>query len=161
MIEQKSGTIFNISSGGGLKYTFNVAYGIGKCALDRMTQDTAVELKEHNVAVVGIWPGAVKTESIQDRYLNNANADQARASMFARGETTEFAGKAIAHLVAGEPNMIKRTGRVLLTNDLAAEFKFKEDDGTLPFNIFSVKAQLQRTNHTWLAAMTPESMSMP
>ena len=70
MIEQKSGTIFNISSGGGLKYLFNVAYGIGKCALDRMTQDTAVELKEHNVAVVGIWPGAVKTESIQDRYLS-------------------------------------------------------------------------------------------
>ena len=45
-------------------YLQNVAYGVGKCALDRMTQDTAVELKKHNVAVVGLWPGAVRTEHI-------------------------------------------------------------------------------------------------
>ena len=66
MIENKSGLIVNVSSPGGLKYLFNVCYGIGKAALDRMSQDTAVELKKHNVAVVGLWPGPVRTEKILD-----------------------------------------------------------------------------------------------
>ena len=30
MVPQKSGLIVNISSGGGLRYLFNVAYGVGK-----------------------------------------------------------------------------------------------------------------------------------
>ena len=156
MVEKKSGTIFNISSGGGLKYLFNAVYGIGKCALDRMTQDTAVELREHNVAVVGIWPGAVKTEAIQDM-KDDEMFEQNRA----RGESTDFVGKAITHLVAGEPNMIKRTGRVLFTLDLAKEFKFREDDGKLPFDVFGVKAAFEMNGNTWLAAVTPGSMKMP
>ena len=32
---------------------------------DRMT-DMAIELKEHNIAAVSLWPGAVKTEAMQD-----------------------------------------------------------------------------------------------
>ena len=64
MTQQKNGLIVNVSSAGGLKYLFNVPYGVGKAALDRMTQDTAVELKHHNVAVIGLWPGPVKTETI-------------------------------------------------------------------------------------------------
>merc|ERR1712212_1257377 len=73
MTEMKSGLIINVSSPGGLKYLFNVCYGIGKAALDRMTQDTAVELKPHNVAVVGIWPGPVKTEKILENHNISAN----------------------------------------------------------------------------------------
>ena len=69
MIEQKSGLIVNVSSGGGLRYLFNVPYGVGKAAVDRMTQDTAIELKRHNVAVVGIWPGPVKTEMVHETIL--------------------------------------------------------------------------------------------
>ena len=64
MTQQKNGLIVNVSSAGGLKYLFNVPYGVGKAALDRMTQDTAVELKRHNVSVIGLWPGPVKTETI-------------------------------------------------------------------------------------------------
>ena len=69
MTERKSGLIVNISSAGGLKYLFNVPYGVGKAALDRMTQDTAVELKRHNVAVIGLWPGPVKTEAMNEKIL--------------------------------------------------------------------------------------------
>ena len=70
MIENKNGLIVNVSSGGGLKYIFNVAYGVGKAACDRMAADCAIELKKHNVAMVSIWPGAVKTEKFQDRFGN-------------------------------------------------------------------------------------------
>ena len=70
MTENKTGLIVNVSSGGGLKYIFNVAYGVGKAACDRMASDCAVELKRHNVAMVSIWPGGVKTEKFQDRFGN-------------------------------------------------------------------------------------------
>jgi len=159
MVDQKSGLIVNISSGGGLRYLFNVAYGVGKAALDRMTQDTAVELKKHNVAVVGIWPGAVKTEKVAENHdLSNPTTDADR--MFAQGESTEFSGKGVAYL-GQDPNVIKRTGRILLTIDLAQEFNFTEDDGTLPHDIYCLKSFLSRQNHTWLAAVTPEFVKIP
>ena len=45
MVPQKDGLIVNISSPGGLKYLFNVAYGIGKAAVDRMAADCAQYVK--------------------------------------------------------------------------------------------------------------------
>lgn len=69
MVPRKSGVIINVSSGGGLKYLFNVAYGVGKAACDRMAQDCAFELKKHNVACVALWPGPVQTETIQRNVL--------------------------------------------------------------------------------------------
>ncbi len=47
------------------RYLFNVAYGVGKAAVDRMAADCAVELKKQNVAFISLWPGPVKTEYIQ------------------------------------------------------------------------------------------------
>ncbi len=54
------GLIVNVSSIGGLRYLFNVAYGVGKAACDRMAADCALELKGSNVAMVSLWPGAVR-----------------------------------------------------------------------------------------------------
>jgi dehydrogenase/reductase SDR family member 1 len=59
MVARKQGLIINISSWGGMRYIFNVPYGIGKCAVDRMAADCAVELKEFNVTMVSLYPGAV------------------------------------------------------------------------------------------------------
>jgi len=160
MSDQKSGMIVNISSAGGLRYLFNVPYGVGKAAVDRMTQDTAFELRRHNVAVVALWPGAVKTETIQANILDNENADPRSKAMFAEGETVNFAGKAVAHLAADE-SVMKKTGRILMTNDLASEFNFTEDDGSIPKDPFSLKSVLTLSKLTWLAAITPEFIPMP
>jgi dehydrogenase/reductase SDR family protein 1 len=51
MVPRKQGLIVNISSFGGVRYLFNVAYGIGKAAVDRMAVDCGIELKKHNVTV--------------------------------------------------------------------------------------------------------------
>ena len=69
MTANRSGLIVNVSSPGGLKYLFNVCYGIGKAAVDRMAADTAVELRKHGVAVVSLWPGPVATEYVKDKGL--------------------------------------------------------------------------------------------
>jgi len=70
MIPNKRGLIVNISSAGGMKYLFNVAYGVGKAGCDRMAADCGYELKKHNVAMVSLWPGPVKTEFIQENVID-------------------------------------------------------------------------------------------
>merc|ERR1719158_1213768 len=110
MVERKQGLIVNVSSSGGLKYLFNVAYGIGKAGCDRMAADCGFELKKRGVAMVSLWPGPVKTEYVQDTIMNAETANPMKA-VFAKGETIEFAGKAIVALAADE-NVIKKTGRI-------------------------------------------------
>ena len=51
MVNNKSGLIFNISSAGGIRYLFDVAYGVGKVSLDRMAAYCAAELIPHNVVI--------------------------------------------------------------------------------------------------------------
>ena len=46
-------------------FQFNVAYGVGKAANDRMAADCAEELRKHNVAMISLWPGPVKTEYVE------------------------------------------------------------------------------------------------
>lgn len=48
--------------------------------------------------------------------------------MFAEGESTEFAGKAVVAL-ATDPNVHRKTGRTLITADLASEYGFNDIDG--------------------------------
>ena len=64
MIGQGDGLIANISSSGAAEYAWHVAYGVGKCALDRMTADCARELRDTGVSMVSVWPGFVRTERI-------------------------------------------------------------------------------------------------
>jgi len=167
MSEQKSGLIVNISSAGGLQYLFNVPYGVGKTAVDRMTQDTAHELKKHNVAVVSLWPGPVKTEIVQDIFINNDNAPKAFAGgdaqeAFSMGESVEFSGKAVVALgTSDEKAIMKKSGRVLLTSDLASEYGFTEDDGSLPMDIFSLKAALMQTPLRAISGFVPGFLKVP
>uniref|UniRef100_UPI00398F5394 dehydrogenase/reductase SDR family member 1-like n=1 Tax=Pristiophorus japonicus TaxID=55135 RepID=UPI00398F5394 len=70
MVEAKQGLIVVISSMGGLRYIFSVAYGVGKAACDRMAQDCALELRRDGVSYVSLWPGAVRTETVIDQIVN-------------------------------------------------------------------------------------------
>jgi len=44
MSKAKRGLIVNVGSFGGMNYVFDVSYGIGKAAMDRMANDMAIEL---------------------------------------------------------------------------------------------------------------------
>ena len=62
MESQKPPLICLVSSFGGKSYTFNVAYGVGKAAVDRFAKDMSVQLSRHGVATTALYPGLVKTE---------------------------------------------------------------------------------------------------
>merc|ERR1711988_491053 len=100
MVPKKQGLIINVSSSGGLKYLFNVAYGVGKAGCDRMAADCAHELRKTGVSMVSLWPGPVKTEFITGHMTSGAETGKAlskeqvqMAKVFEQGETIEYAGK--------------------------------------------------------------------
>jgi len=163
MMVEASGLIVNVSSAGGLSYLFNVPYGVGKAGVDRMSQDTAVELKKHNVAVLTLWPGPVRTELCTDLILENPEfkgLPKDFIDTWGQGETIDFAGKAVLHL-ARDPKVLAKTGRVLYTVDLGKEYKFREDDGTLPIDLYSIKGVLMMNKQEWLANMVPDWLTIP
>ena len=74
MTERKTGLIVNVSSIGGIMPVFNCAYGIGKAACDRMVSDCSIELKDQNVAMISLWPGAVSTETFEEKVKHGKDA---------------------------------------------------------------------------------------
>ncbi len=125
MIEQGSGLIANISSSGAAEYAWHVAYGVGKAALDRITADTAHELRRHGVAVVSLWPGLVLTER------NDANRGKVKGLDFSRAESLYFTGRAVAAL-ATDKDIMQRTGLAIPSRQLADELGFVDVGGVLP-----------------------------
>lgn len=125
MVERDSGLIVNISSSGAAEYSWHVAYGVGKAALDRLTRDAAHELARHHVAVVSLWPGLVLTER------NEAQRGRIKGLDFSGAESLYFTGRAVAALAADE-KVLERTGRALVSRELADEYGFTDVDGRLP-----------------------------
>lgn len=161
MVEKKDGLIVNVSSIGGLRYLFNVAYGIGKAGKDRMAADCGKELKKQNVTMISLWPGAVKTEYIEENVLRKDGfmAKKASLDIFEKAESVEFAGKAVVKL-AEDKQRIKKTGKVLLVSDLAQEYGFTDQDGDI-HDMRSVKNILQSQGKSSLANLVPSFVRVP
>merc|ERR1712223_968489 len=161
MVEHKDGLIVNLSSVGGLQYLFNVCYGVGKAAKDRMAADCAHELKKNNVTMISLWPGPVKTEYIEENVLQEGGFMNRPKSVdiFKDAESVEFAGKAIVKL-AEDPKRISKTGKILWVSDLAQEYGFKDDDGEI-HDSRCLKNILKATGYTWLPNLIPKFIRVP
>jgi len=160
MVKKKSGLIINVSSSGGLKYLFNVAYGVGKAGCDRMAADCALELKSSGVAMISLWPGPVKTEFITEHVSGNKNADDKMAKIFEKGETIEFSGIVCAYLAA-DPNIMSRSGKIIMTADVAHEYGFNDIDGNSPIDFRQFRSLIAYAGYPGLAAWMPEFLRLP
>ena len=122
MIEQGSGLIVNISFFAAQKDNMGVAYGVAKAASDRMAATMAHELREHGVAAVSLYPGLVRTESVMKaaQYFDLSNS-----------ESPQFIGRAVAAL-GSDPNIMQKSGQVLVAAALALEYEFTDIDGKQP-----------------------------
>jgi dehydrogenase/reductase SDR family member 1 len=122
MVEQRRGLVVNISFWAAQKHIGNVPYGVAKAATDKLTADMAHELREYGVAVVSLYPGLVRTEKVMEAaaYLDLRNSESPR-----------FIGRAVAAL-ASDPQILEKTGRVLVAAAVAQEYGFADVDGTNP-----------------------------
>lgn len=156
MVNNNKGLIVNISSPGGLKYLFNVAYGVGKAACDRMAADCAIELKSSGVTMVSLWPAPVQTAAVKKNMLRNPAAYK----MFEGSESEEFAGKTIRYL-ATDPNIMNKTGKILLTLEMAREYGYFDIDGGLPADYRQVNYWLDKSGYDWSAYLLPNFIRIP
>lgn len=120
MIAQSSGLIVNISFFAAQRADRGVAYGVAKAASDRMAACMAHELREHNIAAISLYPGLVRTESVLLANFDLSNS-----------ESPQFIGRAIAALAA-DPDVMKKSGQVLVAAALALEYGFTDIDGKQP-----------------------------
>jgi NAD(P)-dependent dehydrogenase (short-subunit alcohol dehydrogenase family) len=124
MVPARSGLIVNISFWAAQKYIGNAIYGVSKAATDKLTSDMAHELRPHGVAVVSLYPGLVRTESVLEAakagWLNLANS-----------ESPEFAGRVIAALHR-DPALMDLSGKALVSAALAAGYGIEDVDGRRP-----------------------------
>ena len=129
MIGQGDGLIANISSSGAAEYAWHVAYGVGKCALDRMTADCARELADTGVSMVSVWPGFVRTERID---VAVASGMELPPSLdVGAAESPRFTGRAVTAL-AVDPDRAQYTGQAVAARTLADAYGFTDTDGRLP-----------------------------
>ena len=133
MVKQGGGLIANISSSGASKYAWHVAYGVGKAALDRITSDTAHELRDAGVTVVSLWPGLVKTERTE-------KVREAGGLDFSRAESQRFTGRAVAAL-ACDPDRQRHTGQAITSRAMADLYGYTDIDGELPDGPLSERPQ--------------------
>jgi len=121
MVREKRGLIVNLSHWAAKKRIGNTLYGVAKAATDKLTADTAHELRPHGVTVVSLYPGLVRTELVL------------AAGVFdlSNSESPQFLGRAIAAL-ATDPNVLSRSGEVLVAAAVAREYGVTDVDGKSP-----------------------------
>lgn len=129
-----------VSSFGGKSYTFNVAYGVGKAAIDRLSVDMSYQLAKYGVATTTLYPGLVKTEANLQMEEDGTWDEQSGGLDLGLGESPAFSGKAVVELAAlSKDAMMERSGNVEVVAELATEFDFHDVDGKRPPSIRSLK----------------------
>ncbi|MGJ5814623.1 SDR family NAD(P)-dependent oxidoreductase [Paludibaculum fermentans] len=122
MVARRIGLLVNISFWAAQKHMGNAAYGVSKAATDKLTADMAVELRSFGVTAVSLYPGLVRTEKVMQAaaWLDLSNS-----------ESPEFIGRAVAAL-AGDPDVARFSGAVLVAASVAQEYGFTDIDGKVP-----------------------------
>jgi NAD(P)-dependent dehydrogenase (short-subunit alcohol dehydrogenase family) len=122
MVAAGRGLIVHVTAWDRDKYLGNLYYDLAKSAMNRMALGMGRELEPSGVAAVALAPGFVATERIVGMFAAAGRPAPESA------ETPEYVGRAVAAL-AGDANVLAKTGRVLTAGDLAVEYGFTDVDG--------------------------------
>lgn len=127
MLGADHGLIVNVSGRGAGRYMYNVAYGVGKAGLDKMTRDMAIDLEDEGVSVVSLWPNVTRTETLDAAY----SSEPAIAGVFGNPElleTPRYAGRVVVALATDEARM-ERSARTFWVAELAQEYGLVDENG--------------------------------
>jgi NAD(P)-dependent dehydrogenase (short-subunit alcohol dehydrogenase family) len=134
LLERRSGLVVEITDGDALYYRGNFFYDIAKTTVIRLAFAMSEELREHEVAAVAVTPGFLRSEAMLEHFGVTAETWRDGAKQdphFLFSETPRFVGRGVAAL-ASDPDVMKKTGGLFSSWQLAAEYGFDDVDGTRP-----------------------------
>ena len=134
MIEKRRGLIVEVTENDVLSAGGNPIAQTVKFALKGLALSMAAQVRPHGVAAVAITPGYLRSESMLERYgvtEENWREHGKKDRNFLVSETPLYVGRAVASLAA-DPEVLKRTGQLFSSWDLAREYKFTDADGSRP-----------------------------
>lgn len=109
MLAQGSGVIVNVASVGGLQYIEgDVAYSVPQAGLIMLTQALAIEWAKRGVRVVGVAPGVVMTEVVQEGIAKGSASLEAylRRTPMRRFGTVQEIAEAVLFLASPQASYI-------------------------------------------------------
>jgi NAD(P)-dependent dehydrogenase (short-subunit alcohol dehydrogenase family) len=121
--QQHRGLIVNITAWDRDKFLVNVFYDVAKHAINRMTFGIARDVRQHNIAVVALAPGFMRTERVAGAFEAAGNKDYLKFT-----ESPEYVGRAVV-AIANDKNVMEKSGKVFAVGDLAEEYGFTDVDG--------------------------------
>ena len=140
MLKQKSGKIINLS-GGGAAYARPLfsAYGCSKIAILRLTETLAEELKDTNISVISLAPGATWT-SMTKEVLNKSKNVDSKKNVSILNEIKKTGGtsfkqheKALIFLLSKKAKTL--SGKLIHVNEIEKvtrkNFKIQSESGLL------------------------------
>jgi NAD(P)-dependent dehydrogenase (short-subunit alcohol dehydrogenase family) len=124
MIDRPGGLIVSTVAWAFDEYLRNIYYDLSKAAVIRMTLGMAHDFRKYEVAAAAVAPGFMRTERI-------LAAHAAYPFDLSITESPEYLGRAVRAL-AGDPNIMQKSGRLHTVGDLAREYGFTDTDGRQP-----------------------------
>lgn len=127
MRDTGSGLIVHTTSWDDDAYIGHFYYDLAKHALTRMAYGLSKDLKKDGIAVLAVSPGWMRTELVLKAFGTDEEHWQ-DVEALAQTESPRYVGRAVCAL-ASDPEVLKKTGQVLRTGDLAKEYDFTDIDG--------------------------------
>ena len=122
------GIIVNVSSWGGTQRLFDVAYGVGKAGVDRLSSELAQEAPK-GVTCFTYYPGLVATEELMPA-IEKGDEGEFKAAWNA--ETPLFVGRALGCALANQKLVESMRGRIVIAAEIAKKFGVKDENGFSP-----------------------------
>jgi NAD(P)-dependent dehydrogenase (short-subunit alcohol dehydrogenase family) len=147
MLGRGRGIIFEITDGDAFYYRGNLFYDLVKISVIRLAFAMARELRKRDIVSVALTPGFLRSERVLEHFgVSEANwKDVGKAknkdtnsgtqndapSDFMMSESPRYVGRAVV-VLAADPKVKKKSGRVFSSWALAREYGFTDLDGTQP-----------------------------
>lgn len=134
MVARQEGLIIEITDGIDYRFRGNLYYSLAKISVIHLAQAMAEELRQHQITVVAVTPGFLRSEAMLDHFgVNEHNWRNAvnKDPHFIESETPYFIGKGIAAFAA-DPNAFLKTGSTLSSWGLSDDYGFTDIDGRKP-----------------------------
>lgn len=180
MVPRKRGLVVNVSSFGGALSIFDGLYSTDKCANDRMTAEMApglVSPKDTGVRMVTLYPGAVNTETLQER---DEQTREAATNGVGGGdfyglfpaetldkiawnfESPRYVGKVVSAILAqaDKRTLTRWNGKIVIAAEAGNTFGVRDLDGEKRYSIRSLRnlaySAVPALRESWLGMLVPD-----